>query len=251
MTENFSQSLSKKYQVFADIPRPEREALNGFSEVGVSDVLEGLGLDSLLDAGIKPVWHGAQIIGPAVTVLNAPGDTLMMHYALELSRAGDVLVITCEEENPSATWGKMVTVAAMGRGIAGAVVDGSVRDSAYIREAKFPVWTRSYSPRGSRRKGPGSINVPVICGGVLVNPGDLIMADDDGIIVFPQQKISSALAAAKARAQREESIMPKLEQGITPYILLGMEEAIRQAGLQAQPGCYKDQYSSVEIKNDR
>lgn len=240
MTENLAQPFSKKYQVFADILRPEREALKPFSEVGVADVLEGLGLDTLLDAGIKPVWHGAQIIGPAVTVLNTPGDTLMMHYALELSQPGDVLVITSEAENSSAVWGKMVTAAARGRGLAGAIVDGNVRDSAHIREVRFPVWTRSYSPSGSRRKGPGSINVPVICGGVTVNPGDLIMADDDGIIVFPQEKIETALKAAQARVQREEGIMSKLEQGITPYSLLGMEEAIEQANLTTQPGRYKD-----------
>jgi len=241
MTENLTQSFSKKYQAFADLPRPDRESLRPFFEVGVSDVMEGLGLETLLSSEIRPVWHGAQIIGPALTVLNTRGDTLMMHYALELSKAGDVLVITCEEENPSATWGKMVTVAAMGRGIAGAIIDGSVRDSAHIREVKFPVWTRSYSPRGSQRKGPGSINVPVTCGGVLIHPGDLIMADDDGIIVFSQQKMEAALAAAKARVQREENIMSKLEQGITPYTLLGMEEAVKKAGLIARPGEYRDQ----------
>lgn len=166
MTANSSQPSNKHYQVYADIQRPDPEVLRPFAQVGVSDVLEGLGMDTLLDPAIRPVWNGAQIIGPAVTALNVSGDTLMMHYALELSKPGDVLVVTCEDENPSATWGKMVTVAAIGRGLAGAVVDGAVRDSAHIREVKFPVWTRSYSPRGSKRKGPGSINVPVICAAV-------------------------------------------------------------------------------------
>ena len=241
MTANSSQPSNKPYQVFADIQRPDADALKAFAQVGVSDVLEGLDMDTLLDPAIRPVWNGAQIIGPAVTALNVSGDTLMMHYALELSKPGDVLVVTCEDENPSATWGKMVTVAAMGRGLAGAIVDGAVRDSAHIREVKFPVWTRSYSPRGSKRKGPGSINVPVMCGGVLVNPGDLIMADDDGIIVFPQEKLEAALAAAQARVQREEKIMHQLEQGISPFALLGMENAIIQAGLTARPGRYNDQ----------
>lgn len=241
MTRNSSQPSNKHHQVYADIQRPDADALKPFAQVGVSDVLEGLDMDTLLDPAIRPVWNGAQIIGPAVTALNVSGDTLMMHYALELSKPGDVLVVTCEDENPSATWGKMVTVAAIGRGLAGAVVDGAVRDSAHIREVKFPVWTRSYSPRGSKRKGPGSINVPVMCGGVLVNPGDLIMADDDGIIVVPQEKMAAALAAAQARVQREENIMHQLEQGISPFVLLGMENAIIEAGLTARPGCYNDQ----------
>ncbi len=242
MTPNSSRPSNHQYQVYADILRPDPDALKPFALVGVSDVLEGLGLDTLLDPAIRPVWTGAQIIGPAVTALNVSGDTLMMHYALELSKPGDVLVVTCEDDNPSATWGKMVTVAAMGRGLAGAIVDGAVRDSSHIREVFFPVWTRSYSPRGSKRKGPGSINVPVMCGGVQVNPGDLIMADDDGIIVVPQEKMAAALAAAQARVQREENIMHQLEQGISPFALLGMEDAIKQAGLTARPGRFNDQH---------
>ena len=226
------------HAVYAHIDRPDPKALLPFAEVGVSDVLEALEISHLLDGAIRPVWNGAQIIGPAVTALNMPGDTLMMHYALELCKPGDVLVVSCAGHNPSATWGKIVTVAGQAKGIAGAIIDGAVRDTTSIREVKFPVWSRSIDPRGSTRKGPGSINVPILCGGVTVNPGDLVMADDDGIIVFPASRMAELLAAAQKRVAREESIMSQLEQGVTPFALLGMQPAVENAGLMAKAEKY-------------
>jgi 4-hydroxy-4-methyl-2-oxoglutarate aldolase len=240
MTGNPAPSNLQRFQIYHDIARPSREVLKPFADVGVSDVLEGLEMDTLLDPAIRPVWDGAQIIGPALTVLNTSGDTLMMHYAVELSQPGDVLVLVSDQPNPSAVWGKMVTVVARARNLAGVIVDGNVRDSAFIREVKFPVWARAYSPRGSTRKGPGSINVPVSCGGVIINPGDLIMADDDGIIVIPQSKMDAALSAAQARLQREKNIMQKLEQGISPYTILGLDAAMKQAGLEEYSGQFID-----------
>lgn len=231
-----SQQPEHGYQVFMDIPRPAPQALAPFNAVGVADVVDALEPGALMDLQIRPVAPGLRMIGPALTVLNSRGDTLMLHYAVEICRPGDVLVLVSEDDSPSAVWGKMVTVVAQARGVAGVVVDGHVRDTAHIREVKFPVWSRSVSPRGSTRKGPGSVNVPVMCGGTLVNPGDLIFADDDGIVAIPPERLQEALKAGLARVAREQSIMTSLEQGVSPFELLAMRPAFDAAQLPVNPG---------------
>lgn len=232
------ESTRQPYQIFRDIPRSAPDVLAPFLELGVADVVDALDPGALMDLSIRPISPGAQMIGPAVTVLNACGDTLMLHYAVDLCQKGDVLVLVSEGESPSAVWGKMVTVVAQARGVAGVVVDGHARDTTYIRETRFPVWARSISPRGSTRKGPGSVNVPVVCGGTLVNPGDLVMADDDGIIVIPPERLRAALAAGQKRVAREQEIMDQLEEGVSPYRLLGMDEAFKATRMVENPGSY-------------
>ncbi len=231
------------HKIYRDILRPSREDLLPFQEVGVADVLEGLDAGhALMDPAIRPVWTGAKIIGPALTVLTVPGDTLMLHYAVEVCQAGDVIVLASEEPNPSAVWGKMVSVVARARGVAGVIVDGFVRDIAYIRDAQLPVWTRAVSPRGSTRKGPGSLNVPICCGGVRVEPGDLIMADDDGVIVIPQAKRLAALEVGLRRVAREQKMMPQLLEGTSPFTILGLDQAVKGAGLEENPGRWQDEH---------
>lgn len=233
------------YRIYRDIPRPSADDLRLFDGLGVADVIDGLPAGSLLDLALRPIWPGARILGPAVTALNVPGDTLMLHYAVEICRPGDVLVLASEGENPSALWGKMVSVVAQARGAAGAIVDGYVRDTAYIRESAFPVWARAVSPCGSTRKGPGSLNVPVVCGGVTIHPGDWILADDDGIVVIPTAQRAAALELGRGRMQREEAILPRLQQGVSPFEILGLAQSVTAAGLEEHPGCCPD------TRNDR
>lgn len=236
------------HRIYRDIARPSVEELRSFDDLGVADVLDGLPPGSLMDLVLRPIWPGARIIGPALTAVNVPGDTLMLHYAVELCRPGDVLVLVSEGQNPSALWGKMVSVVAQARGAAGVIVDGFVRDTAYIRESAFPVWARAVSPCGSTRKGPGSVNVPVRCGGVWVNPGDWIMADDDGIVVIAPQHRAAALEMGQGRVQREAKIMPRLQQGISPFEILGLDQAVKAAGLEETPGCYQGDLAGSEDK---
>jgi 4-hydroxy-4-methyl-2-oxoglutarate aldolase len=224
--------------IYLDIPRPPRPLVDAFAEIGVADVYEDVGAEMRIDSAILPLWFSARVVGPALTVLNAPGDTLMLHRALALSQPGDVVVLTSYAPNPSAVWGKLVTTCARARGIAGAIIDGCARDTADIRAAHFPVWTRSISPHGSTRQGPGCINVPVICGGVRVNPGDLILADDDGILVVPADRIALVLEKAKARVAREEEMLSELATGRTPYDVWNLEQAVKEAGIAEIPGCY-------------
>lgn len=224
--------------IYLDIPRPPRPLVDAFAGIGVADVYEDVGAERRIDSAILPLWFGARVVGPALTVLNAPGDTLMLHRALALSQPGDVLVLTSYAPNPSAVWGKLVTTCAQAHGVAGAIIDGCARDTADIRAAHFPAWTRSVSPRGSTRQGPGCINVPVVCGGVRVSPGDLILADDDGIMVVPIDRIEHVLEKAKARVAREEEMLSQLATGRTPYGVWNLEQAVKKAGIREMPGCY-------------
>lgn len=238
MDEDRSGAIPRAGVIYLDIPRPPRPLVDAFANIGVADVYESVSAEMLMDSAILPLWFGARIVGPAVTVMNSPGDTLMLHRALALSQPGDVLLLTSYAPNPSAVWGKLVTTCAQARGVAGAIIDGYARDTADIRTMHFPVWTRSVSPRGSRRKGPGCINVPVVCGGVRVNPGDLIVADDDGIVVVPADRIEVVLERAKARVAREEEMLSQLATGRTPYDVWGLEQAVKDTGIPEIPGCY-------------
>jgi 4-hydroxy-4-methyl-2-oxoglutarate aldolase len=238
MEGNCGGAVPRAGVIYLDIPRPPRPLVEAFAEIGVADVYEDVGAEMQIDSAIVPLWLGARVVGPALTVLNAPGDTLMLHRALALSQPGDVMVLTSYALNPSAVWGKLVTTCARARGVAGAIIDGCARDTADIRAAHFPVWTRFISPRGSTRQGPGCINVPVMCGGVRVNPGDLILADDDGIVVVPADRIALVLEKAKARVAREEGMLSQLATGRTPYDVWNLEQAVKEAGMREIPGSY-------------
>jgi 4-hydroxy-4-methyl-2-oxoglutarate aldolase len=216
--------------IYLDFPRPDPVLAAAFAQMGVADIHEGMTEDRILAPEIHAILPGARMAGPALTVLCAAGDTLMMHRALALSRPGDVMVIVTDRPTTSAMWGNLVTTCAKARGLAGAVVDAPVRDVSAIREMQFPVWARSLSPRRSTRKGPGCINVPICCGEVVIYPGDLIVADDDGVVVVPAAQLEAVLQKARLRGHRETDAMPHLVQGVTPYELWGMEQFIRAAG---------------------
>jgi 4-hydroxy-4-methyl-2-oxoglutarate aldolase len=216
--------------IYLDIPRPDPALVAAYRELGVADIHEGMDEDRVLPSEIHAILPGAHIAGPALTVLCAAGDTLMMHRALALSQPGDVLVIVTDQPTQSAMWGNLVTTCARARGVAGAVVDGPVRDVNAIHEMHFPVWARSISPRRSTRKGPGSINVPIYSGGIVIYPGDLIAADDDGVIVVPASQMADVLKKAHARGQREKNAMEGLLKGITPYEQWNMQQFLAAAG---------------------
>ncbi len=224
--------------IYLDFPRPDPAIVEAFRQLGVADIHEGMSEDTVLGPEIHAILPGAHIAGPALTVLCAAGDTLMMHRALALSRPGDVLVIVTDQPTSSAMWGNLVTTCARARGVAGAVIDGPVRDVNAIHTMQFPVWARSISPRRSTRKGPGCINVPICCSGIEIHPGDLVAADDDGVVVVPASQMLSVLEKARARGRRETDAMPSLAQGVSPYELWNMHQFMVSAGTPEIPGCY-------------
>jgi len=162
-----------------------------------------MGRTGLVGPGIRPIQDGARIAGPAVTILQAPGANLMIHAAVEQCRSGDVLVIATTSPSTDGAFGDLFATALKARGVRGMITAGGVRDIADLREMDFPVWSRAVHSQGTVKATPGSVNVPIVVDGAVVNPGDIVIADDDGIVVVPRARAAETLAAADARVAKE------------------------------------------------
>lgn len=166
-----------------------------------------------MNCGIKPVKPGARVIGTAITVKVKPGDNLFLHKAIYLTGKGYVIVLDSNEHKTCAAWGNMMTLGAMAMGVEGVVLDGAVRDVAEIKELGFPVFASAAIPNGPTTNGPGRINCVITCGGISVNPGDLIFGDDDGVVAVPPYLLEEVLLKAEKKADSEELRKKELEQG--------------------------------------
>jgi 4-hydroxy-4-methyl-2-oxoglutarate aldolase len=188
---------------------------------GTSTLYEASGLPCAIDPAIRPVWAGATIAAPAYPVRCSPGDNLAIHLAVERAPRGSVLVVTADDF-VAGYWGEVLTVAAEAAGIVGLVIDGGVRDVAAMRRRCFPVFTRGVSVRGTIKASAPSVGQPILMTGVHVEAGDLVIADDDGVVVLPCARIDDVLAAGEARAQKEADFMARLARGETTLDLLGL-----------------------------
>lgn len=159
-----------------------------------------------MDAGIGPVADDGCVAGPAVTVDAAPGDNLVLHRALQLANPGDVLVVDADGYPEAGIWGELMSLTAQRLDVAGAVIDGSVRDVQETSTLDYPLFSRHVNPKGSTKRQPGSINVPIVCGGVSVSPGDVVVADADGVAVVPQATATDVLAACREKADTESAM---------------------------------------------
>ena len=214
-------SLSRESHGNRTIPRPSQELVDRFRQTYVASVHEAMGHRGLLDPSIRALIPGLRAAGPALTALSAPGDNLAMHVALSTARRGDVLVVSSQGSSLAAQWGGLATHQAVATGLAGVVVDGAARDVAVAREAGLPVWARHVVAWGSGKRRVPGVNVPIACGGAIVNPGDLVVADDDGVVVVPRQEAESVLVAALARDERERSIVERIQRGERLFEILG------------------------------
>ncbi len=228
--------MSMASVVYRDFQRPPPEIVNAFKEFGASTVYESIGREyrCVMDPAIKPIAPDTKLVGPALTVHCYPGDNITVHRAMALAKPGDVIVVAAGGQI-GVMWGGLMSYQAMKQGIAGVVVDGSVRDVAEIRRMGFPVFARYISPIGSTKLHPGSINVPVICGGVLVRPGDLIVGDDDGVVVVPREILNEVLERARQREKRERETLTLYDQGKTSYELYGFDKVFREKGVPEYP----------------
>jgi 4-hydroxy-4-methyl-2-oxoglutarate aldolase len=189
--------------IVTDPPRAAIADLDRLAEYGVATVHEAIGRTGLVGPTLRPLQEGARIAGSAVTVLCWPGDNLMIHAAIEQCQAGDILVVTTTSPSLDGSFGELFATQLQRRGARGLVTTGGVRDAVDLRSMGFAVWSASVNAQGTVKATPGAVNVPIIVGGVIVNPGDAVIADDDGVMIVPRLEVADAITASRARTEKE------------------------------------------------
>lgn len=213
-------------------PRPDAEAVAALGRFGVATVHEAQGRAGLLAPRLRPIYPGAHIAGPAVTVSVPPGDNWMIHVAIEQCREGDVLVVAPTTRSDAGYFGELLATSLQARGVRGLVIDAGCRDVRELTELGFPVWSRAVSAFGTVKETLGSVNVPVSCGEQIVHPGDAVVADDDGVVVVPRQETASTAAAAAAREEREVMVRKRYLSGELGLDVSAMRERLAAKGLR-------------------
>jgi 4-hydroxy-4-methyl-2-oxoglutarate aldolase len=220
-----------KTVVVRNIKRADAGVVKRLGALGTSTVHEAYGRIGLMKPYMRPAWAGGEAAGTAVTVLAQPGDNWMIHVAVEQCKPGDILVVGCTTDNTDGMFGDLLATSLMARGVTGLILDAGCRDVKSLREMGFPVWSRAISAKGTVKSTLGAVNIPVVCAGVNVEPGDAVVADDDGVVVIASKDVGDVVARGEKRQADEESKRQQLASGVLGLDMYKMREALAKAGL--------------------
>jgi 4-hydroxy-4-methyl-2-oxoglutarate aldolase len=218
--------------VITDVPRTDLAVVDDLAAYGVATVHEALGRTGYLGTGLRPIQHGTRVAGNAVTALCAPGDNLMIHAAVEQCAPGDFLVVTTTSPCTDGMFGELLATSLRSRGVRGLVIEAGVRDVAELNAMGFPVWSAAVSAQGTVKATAGAVNVPVVVGGGVVRPGDVVLADDDGVVCVPREEAPACAGAARAREEREKETRAALAEGLLGLDRYGLRKVLSDQGVE-------------------
>jgi 4-hydroxy-4-methyl-2-oxoglutarate aldolase len=221
-----------KPTIVRHITRPDADAVRTLGQLGVATVHEAQGRTGLMRPYMRPIYATAKTAGTAITVSSQPGDNLMIHAALDLCQAGDILVVTTTSESTDGMFGELLAVSSRARGVVGLVIDAGVRDVTDITAMDFPVWAKAISAQGTVKATPGSVNIPVVCAGAIVRAGDVIVGDADGVCVVPRETAVEIARLGTERVAKEEKTRERLRKGELGLDFYGFRAKLAELGVQ-------------------